>query len=532
MSCLISLANATNDTICQQYAATGIQLLCTSLGVRKALVKEKGLDPFLSLASHASITLQLCAATSFCLMTSEESSRLYVVTEALNTLLTLSSSSLIYIQRKATCTVANLADTLHTHEQLVNGGVVDRFKDLARISIDSIVVREVTRFFASISVNDIAKEQMADNKVLSCLMKFSRRTDTATRRYSSLAICNLSLHSKHKEKIVGHDGLLNILIFLSKSSDLEVERCAILTMAALALGASQGCKEIIANTGALRTILKAMLCPETLMKQCSSLALNSLILSETNSIKIKINGIEEDLSAILSLLNQTDEQCIHNGIYAVGSMVESAEARKTLISQGCIKAVVKITPSASIEVKRACGYFFSVLSECVELHEVMASCNALECVVQLSSLVDLECQLYAAFSLVFLASNPDLQVPLVKLGSVRHLVAMMETESEPRHYAGLALLKLADNFENHIQIAEEGGIQALLKLGRSRAADEEVQYKASLTVGSLASKAVTNLPKLSRFGNSAGTSSSSIGRGASSCQKNQTSRKKFARTKK
>ena len=41
----------------------------------------------------------------------------------------------------------------------------------------------------------------------------------------------------------------------------------------------------------------------------------------------------------------------------------------------------------------------------------------------------------------------------------------------------------ADNFENHISIAEEGGIQALLRLARARSTDEELQYKAALTVG-------------------------------------------------
>ena len=57
-----------------------------------------------------------------------------------------------------------------------------------------------------------------------------------------------------------------------------------------------------------------------------------------------------------------------------------------------------------------------------------------------------------------------------------------------------SLLQLADNFENHISIAEEGGIQALLRLARARSTDEELQYKAALTVGHLASNAVRLLP--------------------------------------
>jgi hypothetical protein len=69
--------------------------------------------------------------------------------------------------------------------------------------------------------------------------------------------------------------------------------------------------------------------------------------------------------------------------------------------------------------------------------------------------------------------------------------------------------KLADNFENHLRISEAGGIQALLRLGRARSTDEELQYKAALTVAHLASNAAKLLPK-----GKGSSSSSGIGAGA------------------
>ena len=108
----------------------------------------------------------------------------------------------------------------------------------------------------------------------------------------------------------------------------------------------------------------------------------------------------------------------------------------------------------------------------------------------------------------------------MELGALRPLVSMMAVEAEPRHYAGLALLKLADNFENHIRIAEEGGIQALLRLGRARSTDEELQYKAALTVGHLASNAVKLLPK--------GKEKADIGFGATVLQSNADSKARRA----
>ena len=105
------------------------------------------------------------------------------------------------------------------------------------------------------------------------------------------------------------------------------------------------------------------------------------------------------------------------------------------------------------------------------------------------------------------------------MGVLRPLVKLMSTRAEPKQYAGLALLKLADNFENHVAIAKEGGIQALLRLGRTRTTDDELQYKAALTVGSLASNAVKMLPHgvpggAATAGASGGAGGGKIGTGA------------------
>ena len=105
-------------------------------------------------------------------------------------------------------------------------------------------------------------------------------------------------------------------------------------------------------------------------------------------------------------------------------------------------------------------------------------------------MVDGECQLYGAFSLVFLSSNSFLQVPMVQMGSVRHLVTMIATNAEPMHYAALALLKLADNYETHITIAREGGIDALLAVGKRKGSNDKASYRAALTVSNLAKEAI------------------------------------------
>ena len=495
--CLMDLM-CSDDLTCQHYTSAAIQLLCTCFQVRKAIVKERQLGPFITLSSHHSKEFQYCASVVFCLLTEEESNRFYLATEALDSLLNLCSNHGIKIQQKAICSIANLADSLDTHSVLVTERTMQILKEIAFSCSDIQVVRNLVRFFASISFNNIAKDQILDQKLFFYLMKFSRHSDKPTQRFSSLAICNVCLHSNQKERIVTHDGLLNMLIFLTKCSDLEVELCSILSVAALALGAKQSSKQQILNSGLLYNIIKALQYPDIKMKQCSSLAFNSLIIFNKDLIESLMVEIESHLpETLFSILGTPDDECIHNAVYALGSLIENDTICQRFVDCGCIKSILDNKSSSSIEIKRACGYFFSVLVEYTEFHQEMANFGALRYIVHLASLVDIQCQLYASFCLVILASNPNFQVDLVNLGAVRHLVSMMTTELESQHYAGLALLKLADNFENHVKIAEEGGIQALLKLGRSRSVEDEVQYKAALTVGHLASKAVSNLPKFS-----------------------------------
>lgn len=166
-------------------------------------------------------------------------------------------------------------------------------------------------------------------------------------------------------------------------------------------------------------------------------------------------------------------------MYVLGSLAENDDVKAKLVEMGAISSVVRHVYNGHFEVKRAAGYFLATISEQMEFHANLTAELALEAIVYLAEMEDVECQEYAAFSLAHLASNRDYQVKLVNIGAVHALVSMIAADQEPKHYAGLALLKLADNLENHLKISEEGGIQALLRLGRAGSTDEQLQYKAA-----------------------------------------------------
>merc|ERR1711988_2029505 len=156
-----------------------------------------------------------------------------------------------------------------------------------------------------------------------------------------------------------------------------------------------------------------------------------------------------------AMVDGVDIECVKAAVYALGTLCEVDDVKAKLVELGAVASVVNQCAKGDIETKRSCGYLLARLSENIEFHDDMVRNDALQAVITLASLEDMECQEYSAFSLAH----------------------------------------LADNFENHVAIAKEGGIQALLRLGRTRTTDDELQYKAALTVGNLAANAVKLLPK-------------------------------------
>ena len=471
----------------------------SNIAVRKSFVKEKKVKALIDLSKNDSLDYKRCAALVLSFITKEDHGRFELMENGhFSALMDLCHQSDLHIQIAATCAVANLAECCELHSYIVENGSITLFESLSLQCADTQLIREISRFVSAISNDDNARICIASNKSLvTSLIRFSRLNDVATQRYSTLAICNLSFDFVLKEKLLEHEGLLKNMLFLARYPDLEIQRVAVLAIASFAIGTSKKVKEKIASSGFLKPLLSIVKYPDEEVQKCSSLALNALILGNMDSIKSKLLELEKNsdvvLASLLELLKSTDKECMHNAIYALGSLVDFKDFRDNIVSLGCIEAVTEAVSKCNIEGKRASGYFFTLLAELSQYHDRLHRANAMEQIIHLANLVDIECQIYGAFAIAFIANHREYQVTIAKLGAVRPLVSMMTNSSETKHYASLALLRLAENFENHITIAEEGGIQALLKLGRDGATDEEVQYKAAVAVGALASNEVTKL---------------------------------------
>jgi Armadillo/beta-catenin-like repeat len=524
MHALIALTQSPHD-VTQRYAAFGLRFLSSNPEVRVSVVRDGLVKPFIVLAQSPLVEYQRTAAAALASFTLNHENKQQLVRDgALQQLLECCrSSNDLEVTRHSTLALSNLCDAPDLQADVVREGGIEVLTRTA-LHADARVQRDAARALAclSASTNNTnnsnssnnstsgVRDELIERGALPALFHLARSLDVASQRYGTLALCNLA-SGPHKARIVA-EGAVRPLMFLSRFPDLEIQRFAALALAGLSLG-GQGQPGGYSNRmrviqeGALRPLIELAKFPDAEVQRCATLALSAIALGTETATKSAVL-LEEGLLPLLLLVQGSDIDTARSALYALGSLAECDEVKARLVELGAVAVAARNAVEGGIELKRAGAYFLALLCEYREFHSDVQLHGGLQAVVQLARLEDEECQEYAAFSLAHLASNHMLQVLLVELGALQPLVSMISTETEPKHYAGLALLKLADNFENHLRIAEAGGIQALLRLGRARSTDEELQYKAALTVGHLASNAVKLLPK------GKGSSSSGIGAGA------------------
>jgi len=473
---------------CKRYVAIALRFMASSVEVQRNLFAEDAFSLYLDMSTSDSLDYQRSAAASFSSMSQTEEGRLMMKKDGISAILRLCSHADLHVRRNAVVAVANLAASPEMRQYVAMEGGVEVILSASTTNCDVDFLRDAARTMSTLAVDTGIREAMVTQEIPKALTKLAKSSDSETQRFASLALCNLCMGTQQQKESIAKQGVLRVLLFVLRYPDLEVERRASLAIAALSLGSDLNKLQIVGG-GFVRSLLEVTSYPDLKLRNCALLALSSLVSSTEPKTKHRI--VEENgLSSLLSTLKSCkDDESDHACIYLLGALAEEADILKAIVDMNSFLPLVvqKLEAAGSIETKRSAAYFLALLSEYQECHQRLKEANALESVVALISLVDEECQCYGAFALALLAKNKSFQVPLTKMGGVRPLVSIMVKHSDARHWsyarhwAALALLKLADNFNNHITIAEEGGIQALLQLGG--------EDGAGVTVANLAKRA-------------------------------------------
>ena len=543
LPCAIALTKS-REEICQRYAAMALRFLASNASVRIKIVEDNLLEPFLILARSTALDYQRTAASALSSFSMSEQNKQRLVRQGGLTqiLASLSTNSQdLEVKRDLMFALSNIADSVEYHQDIVReGGVEVLVKEGAHD--DARVQRDASRAMASLAMLVDIQPILIDRGFLRTCFHLMQSMDIASQRHATLCLCNLASGPRENKMRMLVEGAVRPLMRMAQYPDEAIRRYASLALAGLALGdvgtsrskaesftssssSKSSSKLKMVEDGAVRPLVAILKSIDAETKQCAVLALSALALG-TNQIPKTAVMTDQGLALLLNFLCQASEiEALRSTLFCLGSLAEQDEVKSKLIDCGLLPQLMALSRGAQqhdVELMRHAGYLFCLLSENIETHDDFVREGGMDAIIKLAKLEDQECQEYATFSLAHLASNRLYQVPLVERGVLRPLISMMSADAEPCHYAGLALLKLAENYANHVRIAEEGGVQALLKLVRNNSTDSELNHKAALSLGTLSANAVDKLSKQQQRGGShisRSSGNSSIGAGAAQMAK-------------
>ena len=102
--------------------------------------------------------------------------------------------------------------------------------------------------------------------------------------------------------------------------------------------------------------------PDVEIQRCASLALACVAVGPEKGTKMSIMG-EEGLLPLLALCACSDVECERAATFAIGSLAESEDVKGKIVELGGTVTMVNQGRSDDLEVRRNCGYFLALLAE-------------------------------------------------------------------------------------------------------------------------------------------------------------------------
>nr|CCA19593.1 vacuolar protein putative [Albugo laibachii Nc14] len=495
LQCLLKLIESDDKT--RRFASLGIRFLVSNVDVCK-LIGSVLLSPFLEMATSPMLDLKQTASFVLANLTvSEENQDL--LGGSIDQMIELCHCKDVRVRQYGTFALANMSSVLHLESEALCERGITSFIMLSKDQDDS-VQRDVARAFVHLS-----RKRTLQTKLIqrggTMLFRLLKHPNLDIKRFATLAICNLTSQlTKEEREHLTMDGGLRSLIHLARFHDVDVQRHVVLALAGLIMGAHD--KRLMIENGVLGPLIDLLRSPNQHVQLCGSLALNLMVLGTEDVPKLAVME-QNALQPLGMLLNSVNAECVKSALYCLGSLGENQVVLTALDDRDLKNTISSLAQHSDTEVQRSCGYMLALWAEQDHNFEE----GTINASISLAAVRDQECQDYASFILAHLCSNRQYQPLLLIGGALGPLVAMVLDKPHPKHYAGLALLKLADNYENHLKIVEEGGVEALLRLARSRSPDREIQYRASQSLGQLAKNATEALSSQSNLSHTVGKSS-------------------------
>ncbi|XP_033640606.1 vacuolar protein 8-like [Asterias rubens] len=281
----------------------------------------------------------------------------------------------------------------------------------------------------------------------------------------SAALCLAEISERLLQPI--SNKLLDPLLALMESRDIETQKAASLALSNLALHGHNVNKDVIMRSGALHFLI-SLLRSFNEEVQCNVCGcITTLATTDANKKEIVSCG---GVPPLIILARSSDPRVQRNATGALLNLTHIDTTRTMLVSHGAVPLFINSLQSEDQEIQYYCAAALSNLAvDATHRAAVVHAGNhqVLRLLIRLLESPSEKVKCQACFALRNLASDEDNQVAIVELGVLTPLHTIMETCSKDTIAAAVAALRnLSIHRRNEMPIVRESFLLELGKLLR------------------------------------------------------------------
>ena len=524
LSTIISLLMSNDDEV-EGHACCAIANLVEVVNIHSRFFREKGLPPVVTMSKSKTTAAAAAATTNVAIKTNAKCKA-----DACRALANLAANAAVQqdlaregviesmvdvlredtnvdCQKYAVLCIANLATTLAGQIEIVEANAIGPLASLLNQPSTSLAIADIRRYSALAMANLSATQANHDTMVstdgaLTALYTLSTSSDVMSLYYVGCCLANLCSDSANHSRVVAFGGIQPLLILASnKDSDVYSHAAAALRgLSTTADGdacnvddkaddnfAVMSIRRNIVQEGGLEPISRLLLSKDIHVLRDVTACLCNLSLSDENKREIANCGAVPPLLAHM----QNEDMLIASQSSTCLANIAEESINQTIIAQnGGILPCIAVMRSKHLEVQRECGRLLSNLCACTvpdHIQTVMDG-GGHESLISFLLSDDLVCQRVGAFGLGNLCSHEDKhRVSLLRVGIFEPLASLArseDTEVELRRFATLAIANLASTVDNHADLIADGILPMLVS--SSTSSDADVRNFAAFAVSKIA----------------------------------------------
>ena len=394
-------------------------------------------------------------------------------------------------QKYAVLCIANLATTLAGQIEIVDGGAIGPLASLLNrppsptTTTPSPAIADIRKYSALAMANLSATQAnhsviVSTDGALTALYSLSTSSDTMTLYYLACCLANLCSESSNYQKMVEFGGIQPMLVLAShKDSDVHSRAAAALRglTSCVLVDDDTRCMSFrrdIVQEGGLEPISRLLLSKDLHVLRDATACLCNLSLSDENKCAMAICGA---VPPLLAHMQSEDVLIASQSSACLANIAEESDNQNIIAEGGGILPCIAVMRSKFLEVQRECGRLLSNLCACAtpEHIQMIMDGGGHESLLSFLLSDDGTCRRVGAFGLGNLCSHEDKhRVSLLRVGIFEPLASLArseDTEVELRRFATLAIANLAATTDNHAALIADGMLPMLVSLSTSSDAD-------------------------------------------------------------